>query len=303
MTPTRTIAGVDISRAEKILFPAAEGDSDAVSKADLGQYYEDVAKAMLPHLRGRPVSMKRFPDGIDGESFFEKKVPDYFPAFIERVNVETSTGHQDQLMVNNVETLVYLAGQACITPHTWLATSAHLRLPDQLIFDLDPSAPGTAAVREATTMVGELLDELGLIAYLKTTGSRGYHVMVPIEPERDVDDVRAFARGCAEVLAHRDPELLTIEARKNKRGERVLVDVARNAYAQTAVPPYAARARPGATVATPIAWDELSKTEPNKYTVTSVRNRLAQRPDPWADIGDDRQSLSGAMKKLESLTP
>src|SRR5699024_6856400 len=138
---------------------------------------------------------------------------------------------------------------------------------------------------------GDLLEELRLPAYLKTTGSRGYHVVVPLRPEADFDEVHRFARQLAEVLVAREENLLTIEARKNKRGDRVLVDIARNSYAQTAAPPYALRPRPHAPVATPITWDELSRTEPDRYTIDAVRRRLAQRSDPWRDMARHRHGL------------
>lgn len=294
------MAGVPISRPEKEMFPAADGA--AVTKEDVGRYYADVATMMLPHVRGRPISMQRFPDGIEGSSFFEKKVPGHFPDFVATVEVDTADGRQQQVRIEEERTLVYLADQACLTPHVWLSTAERLDKPDQLIVDLDPSVQDLRAVRRATRAVGDLLDELGLRSYLKTTGSRGYHVLVPLRPERDFDGVREFARFLAEVLVQRQPDLLTVEARKNKRGDRVLVDVQRNGYGQTAVPPYALRARPGAPVATPIAWDELSRVEPDRYTIASIRRRLAQVEDPWAGIGRTRQTLDEAEDRLHRLT-
>lgn len=301
MSTDATISGVSISRPEKEMFPAS-GDDSAVTKADVAQYYADVAEVMLPHLRGRPISMQRFPDGIEGVSFFEKKVPGHFPDFIATVQVDTADGPQRQVRIEDERTLVYLADQACLTPHVWLSTEENLDAPDQLIVDLDPSVQDVAAVRRATRAVGELLDELGLASYLKTTGSRGYHVLVPLRPESDFDGVREFARSFAQVLVQREPQLLTTEARKNKRGSRVLVDVQRNGYGQTAVPPYALRVRPGAPVATPITWDELSRVQPGQYTISSIRRRLAQVEDPWAGIGRHRQTLTKAEEQLRQLT-
>jgi bifunctional non-homologous end joining protein LigD len=255
---------------------------------------------MLPRLRHRPVNMQRFPDGVSGPSFYEKRVPSHFPAFVDTVEVDTADGPQRQVVVGSVRTLVHLAQQACITPHTWLSRADDLDRPDQLVVDLDPSVPGLAAVRRATRLVGELLDDLGLESALKTTGSRGYHVLVPLRRERDFDEVRAFARDVAQLLAGREPDLLTVEARKAKRGERVLIDVQRNGYGQTAVPPYAVRARPGAPVATPIDWDELSRVEPAQHTVRSVGRRLARGGDRWADLPRP-QSLGRAWERLRKL--
>ena len=271
---TETVAGVEVSKPDKELLPG-------VSKLDLARYYDSVADAMLPFLRGRPINMQRFPDGIDGPSFYEKKVPAHFPEWVRTVEVDTADGPQRQVLVADRRSLVYLAQQACLTPHTWLSTADHLDRPDQLVIDLDPSDDDLAKVRRATRMTGDLLDELGLTPYLRTTGSRGYHVVVPLRPEEDFDEVRAFARSVAERLVERDPDLLTLEARKAKRGDRVLVDIMRNGYGQTAVPSYAVRARPGAPVATPLAWDELSEVEPQGFTVASLPRRLAEQDDPW----------------------
>ena len=253
---------------------------------------------MLPHLRGRPVNMQRFPDGIDGMAFYEKKVPSHFPDWVHTVEVHTVDGTQRQVVVDDRRSLVYLAQQACITPHTWLCTNKNLEKPDQLIFDLDPSDDDLAKVRRATRLVGELLDDLGLTTYLKTTGSRGYHVLVPLRPSLGFDEVRDFARRCGEVLVEKAPDLLTLEQRKAKRGDRVYVDIGRNAYGQTAVPAYAVRARQGAPVSTPITWDELSRVKPGQFTVTSVRRRLARRDCPWADVRRHAQGLAKARKKL-----
>ena len=287
------VAGVEISKPDKVLFPDA-----GLTKLDLATYYDAVADVMLPHLRGRPVNMQRFPDGVEGMAFYEKKVPSHFPDWVHSVEVHTEDGTQRQVVVDDRRSLVYLAQQACITPHTWLCTTKALEEPDQLVFDLDPSDDDLAKVRRATRLTGELLGELGLTTYLKTTGSRGYHVLVPLRPSLGFDEVRAFARRCAEVLVERAPDLLTIEQRKANRGDRVYVDIGRNAYGQTAVPAYAVRARPGAPVSTPITWDELSRVEPAQFTISSVRRRLARRDCPWAEVRRHAQTLTRAKKKL-----
>jgi bifunctional non-homologous end joining protein LigD len=287
------VAGVEISKPDKLMFPA-----DGISKLDLASYYDAVADVMLPHLRGRPVNMQRFPDGVGAMAFYEKKVPSHFPEWVHTVEVRAEDGPQRQVVVDDRRSLVYLAQQACITPHTWLCTTSHIDRPDQLVFDLDPSDDSLPKVRRATRMTGELLDELGLTSFLKTTGSRGYHVLVPLRPALGFDQVRDFARRCAEVLVARAPDLLTLEQRKPKRGARVYVDIGRNAHGQTAVPAYAVRARPGAPVSTPITWDELSRVAPDRFTITSVRRRLARRDCPWADLRRHAQGLARADKQL-----
>jgi bifunctional non-homologous end joining protein LigD len=289
------VAGVEISKPDKLLFP-----DDGFSKLDLARYYDAVADVMVPHLRGRPVNMQRFPDGVGGMAFYEKKVPSHFPEWMHTVEVHTEDGNQRQVVVEDRRSLVYLAQQACITPHTWLCTTRSLEQPDQLVFDLDPTDDDLPKVRRATRLVGELLDELGLTTYVKTTGSRGYHVLVPLRPTLEFDEVRAFARRCAEVLVDRAPDLLTFEQRKAKRGDRVYVDIGRNAYGQTAVPAYAVRARPGAPVSTPITWDELSRVRPAQFNIASVRRRLARRDCPWTDVRRHAQGLAKARKKLRA---
>jgi bifunctional non-homologous end joining protein LigD len=298
MSSASEVAGVEISKPDKVLFPDDPAHKYTVTKLDLAKYYDAVADEMLPHLRGRPVNMQRFPDGISGMAFYEKKVPSHFPDWVHTVEVHTEDGTQRQVVVDDRRSLVYLAQQACLTPHTWLCTEKDLEHPDQLIFDLDPSDDSLAKVRKATRLVGELLDDLGLTTYLKTTGSRGYHVLVPLRPALDFDEVRDFARTCAQRLVDQAPDLLTLEQRKAKRGDRVFVDIGRNAYGQTAVPAYAVRARPGAPVSTPIPWDELSKVKPAQFTVRSVRRRLAGRDCPWKGVRRHAQSLTRARKKL-----
>jgi bifunctional non-homologous end joining protein LigD len=290
------VAGVAISKPDKVMFPDA-----GVTKADLAQYYADVADVMLPHVAHRPVNMQRFPDGIEGSGFYEKKVPSHFPDWVETVEVSTADGSQRQVVAGDRRTLVYLAQQGCVTPHTWLSRTSSLDQPDQLVFDLDPSRDSLADVRKATRTIGELLDDLGLTTFLKTTGSRGYHVVVPLRAADSFDDVRDFARSVAEVAVTRQPKLLTVEQRKDKRGDKVLVDVMRNGYGQTAVPPYAVRARPGAPVSTPIEWDELGRVKPTQYDLRSVLRRLDKRDDPWKGIRRRAQGLGKARTKLARL--
>ena len=287
----RTVA---LSSLDKIFFPDA-----GLTKGDLIAYYRDVAPTMVPHMRGRAISMHRFPDGIDGEDFYQKNVPDYFPDWIRSETVSKEGGEVEHVVCDDAATLVYLANQACITPHVWLSRVDRLRRPDRMVFDLDPSDSSLERVRFAARKVRVALEELGFVPYLMTTGSRGFHVWVPLERKEDFDTVRAFAHDLAKVLASRHPDRLTVEQRKNKRGDRVFLDYLRNGYAQTAVTPYAVRARPGAPVATPIDWDELPGMEPRRYTIENLSRRLAQKDDPWADMDDDLRPLGPARATLD----
>jgi bifunctional non-homologous end joining protein LigD len=206
--------------------------------------------------------------------------------------------------VCEAETLVYLVGQNTITPHVWLSRADRVRQPDRIVFDLDP-APGAdfGAVRRAARQTGDLLRELGLEPFAQVTGSKGIHVWTPLRRRATFEDVRPFARAVAEVLVQRYPDDLTLEFHKSERGGRILVDVMRNAYAQTTVPPYAVRPRPGAPIATPIEWDELSdsKLRSDRWTVKNALRRLAAKGDPWTDINSYARGLARASKRLERL--
>jgi bifunctional non-homologous end joining protein LigD len=290
------LAGIEISNPAKQLFP------DGTTKADLARYYERIAATMLPLVRGRPVHMQRFPDGIDGPLIQQKQAPEHFPEVVARAEVPRKRGGSvEHVVIENVETLVYLADQACITPHVWLSRTDALDDPDQLIFDLDPPRPDVATLRIGARALRKLLEDVGLTAYLKTTGSRGLHVVAPLDGSAGFDDARAFARQVARRLADDMPERFTVEQRKERRGSRVYVDVGRNAYAQTAVAPYAVRALPGAPVAAPLEWEELGRVEPQRFTIHNVFRRLARRDDPWAGMHERAGSVARAHAELEAL--
>ena len=301
-----------LSNPDKVLFPSdggAGGGHRAVTKLDLVEYYRRIADVMVPHLRGRPLMLARYPDGIDGPSFYQKEVSDYFPEWIRRVEVPKEGGRVVHPICDDAATLAYLAGQASITPHAWLSRADRLDQPDRLIVDLDPSGSDLRAefevVRSAAGLIRDLFEKVGLVPYLQTTGSRGLHVVAPLDRSADFDEVRSFARDLAKVAAALDPDRLTTEHRKAKRGGRVFLDVMRNAYAQTAAPPYGVRPRPGAPVATPIEWRELRdrRIGPQRYTVHNVFRRLARRADPWADIDRHARPIAGALDRLQGLRP
>jgi len=289
---------VETSREDKIFFP-----EDKITKGDLIEYYERIAETILPHLRDRPLTMRRYPDGIKGESFFQKKIGDYFPDWIETKKVKKQGGAVTHVVCNNAATLVYLANQASIELHPWLSRQDKPNYPDQLIIDLDPSGDDFEQVRFGAGVVKRLFDKLGLTAFLKTTGSKGLHVLVPLDRRASFDQVRTFARDVGRLLAARHSEKLTTEARKAKRRGRLLIDIARNAYAQTAIAPYAVRAIPGAPVAMPLDWDELedNKLHAQSYNIKNVFPRLSRKPDPWKDLPRLRGSLNAARRRLDEM--
>ena len=276
-----------MSRPDKPLFPCG------VTKADLARHYVAVAEVMMPHVRGRLVSMQRFPNGIDGKGWYEKQLPKHFPDWIASVTVPKQGGTVTHVVVNEAATLVYLANQACITPHVWLSRADRPERPDRLIIDLDPSGEDFDAVREtARDVVGPLLRDHGLTPYAMTTGSRGIHVVAPLRRTADFEVLREWSAQLAEVAAARDDRLTTAFS-KADRGGRILVDVMRNRWAQTAVPPYAVRPRRGAPVAVPIAWEELDDDalRPDAWTVRTIGERLAAAGDPWADMQRDAANV------------
>ncbi len=290
---------VELSHTDKVFFP-----DEKYTKGDLVNYFKDVAGVMVPYLEDRPLVMLRYPDGIKGQSFFHKDAPDYFPGWIKTKSVRKEGGGTvHHVICNDAATLVYIANQGCITPHIWLSKKDKLDKPDTLIFDLDPPGDDFGEVIFAAKELRKLLtDELGINTFIKTTGSKGVHVEIPLQRKENFDKVREFGQNIAKILAGRHPDRLTTEVRKNKRKGRVFLDVARNAYAQTAVAPYAVRAKPGAPVAAPIEWDELNgRMSPQKYNIKNIFRRLSQKKDPWEDFRKHAVTITKEAKKAEQI--
>lgn len=289
---------IELSKLDKVLFP-----EDGITKGDLVNYYRRIATVALRHFRQRPLTMHRYPDGIAAGGFFQKHRPDYFPAWIDHVRLEKQGGEVDHVVVDDAATLVYLADQACVTFHLALARADRPDHPDRLVFDLDPSDNDFAKVQQAAAGLKGLLGELRLPHFVQTTGSRGLHVVVPLDQSEGFDGVRAFAGQLARHLAGQQPDLMTVEQRKRHRGTRVYLDTQRNAYGQTAVAPYSVRARPGAPIATPVTWREAlsSGMQPRKYHIGNLFRRLAQTEDPWADISGHACSLNHARQRFEDF--
>ena len=277
---------VRLTHPDKVLFPA-----DGITKADLAAYYAAVAPAMLTHVRDRPLNLWRWNAGIDNKVVVQQEIPKGAPDWVRRVTVPRRRGGEVCHAVGGeAATLVWLANQNCITPHAWTSRADRPDHPDRLVFDLDPPDDADGhfeRIRAGAVALGDVLRELGLAPYAMTSGSRGIHVVAPLRRGPDADTVRTRAGEIAVVLADRRPDELTTEWRKAKRGGRVLVDVARNTYGQTAVAPYAVRALPGAPVATPLAWEELDDPElhPRRWTLATIPDRLEHGGDPWEGIG------------------
>jgi bifunctional non-homologous end joining protein LigD len=282
---------VRISNPDKVLFP-----DDGITKADLADYYAAVAPAMVEHTRDRPLNLWRWNRGIDNEVVIQQAIPKGAPDWVKRVTVSRRRGGEVEHAVGGeAATLVWLANQNCITPHVWTARADKPDQPDRIVFDFDPPDESDHshldAIRAGALAIGDLLREKGLQPFAMTSGSRGIHVVAPLRRGPDSNTVRTVAGEWAEELAARLPDQLTTSWRKEGRGGRVLVDAARNTYAQTAVAPYAVRAKPGAPVATPLFWDEIPEAEPRGWTLRDVPARLEQRGDPWEGIAKAAAAL------------
>jgi len=292
---------VEVHRPDKVLFPGGAGGAQEYTKGDLVDYHRAVAPFMLPHLRGRPLMLERHPDGVDGPRFMQKNTPEHYPDWISRVEVGKEGGTVCHTVCDDSATLLYLADQAALTLHRWLSRAGQVDRPDRMVFDLDPAGDDFEAVREAARLLGELLDELKLPSALMTTGSRGLHIVVPLNGHQDFDDVREFTRDVAETLTAAHPDRLTTAARKKDRGDRLYLDIQRNAYAQTAVAPFTVRALPGAPVATPISWDQLDDPalHARRWTIADAADQA--RTQPWAGIMSRARALGPARRRLNAL--
>jgi bifunctional non-homologous end joining protein LigD len=278
-----------VTHPEKVLFP-----EDGITKGELVEYYQRIADRMLPQVRDRPLHMNRYPDGIGRIAIQQKRVPDSFPSWITRATVDLHRGGTiTHAVIDNAATLVYLANYNMITAHVWLSRIQAPHQPDLLIFDLDPSDDDFRLVRTTALSLKTMLEELRLVPFVKTTGSRGLHVVVPIVVGPSFEDVHLFADYVAQRLAADDPAHLTTEFIKQKREGRLFIDVNRNAYAQTVVAPYAVRARRHAPVAVPISWPDVESDalRPDGITIASIWDWLQGHGDAWQPMERSRRPI------------
>jgi bifunctional non-homologous end joining protein LigD len=295
---------IPIISSDRVLIPG-DGAAGDLTKLGLAEHYAAVGDVMVPHIRGRPLALQGFPHGIGEGGFYMKETPRHFPDWIARARVpKREGGTVNHVVADDVATLVYLAGQNVITPHTWTSRADRLERPDRLIFDLDPSTDDFGLVKDTARALGDLLRELGLAPHAMTTGSRGLHVTVPLRRTADYPAVQAFARAVAATLAAGDPDRLTTEFHVEKRGDRLYLDINRTRYGQHAVAPYAVRPVPGAPVATPLRWEELDDPAlgPRSWNVETIGARLSDGGDPWAGIQAAAKAVGPAAAALERLT-
>jgi bifunctional non-homologous end joining protein LigD len=300
-----------ITHPDKLLFPA-----DGITKGDVCAYYEQVAGLMLPHIAGRPVTMERYPAGIDKKGFIQKDVSKGFPDWLRRVETSKRSGSEGDGAVHypladDARALVWLANQNSITPHVWTSRVPALGQPDLCVFDLDPSQDPSqdpsgdqpAELRAAALAVRDLLAELGLASFVKTSGSKGFHIVVALDGEAGFEPVRRFCQGAGAVLVKRHPALFTQEFIKVDRGGRIFVDTGRNGYGATFAAVYALRPKPGAPVSAPCAWAEIESgaVGPQTFTLRTISARLAEVGDLWRALHDEPHSLRDATAGLERL--
>lgn len=270
-----------ITHPEKILFPA-----DGITKGELADYYDQVAAVMIPHLRGRPVTMERFPAGIGSKGFLQKNVVKGFPDWLKRVETPKKDGVVNYALANNRRSLLWLANQNTITLHVWTARAPKLDRPDICIIDLDPTEDDPKALRRAALLGRAVFAELGFEAVIKTSGSRGFHLAVRLPARTDYSHAAALADRVARQMVDREPKLVTMEFLKRKREGRILVDTERNNPGATFAAPYTVRARAGAPVSAPCTWEEVEEgsISPQSVTLRSMPARLRALGDLWAPL-------------------
>jgi bifunctional non-homologous end joining protein LigD len=288
---------VACTHTERVMFPA-----DGITKGEMLAYYHDIADLMVPELRGRPLSVVRYTKGTDQRGFFQKHFQKHYPSWLDHVTAGSKT-QVNYPIVDTATGLVYMANQGAIEFHVWTSRKDALHCPDMLVFDLDPPDGGFDLVRQVARLLHDLLAELGLPAFVKTTGSKGLHVVVPLDDAASFEQVGALGTRIGAHLCQRRPDIVTMEFYKKDRKGRLFMDVMRNALGATLIAPYSHRGRPGAPLSAPIEWGELDDPElrADGIQLRSVRAGLELRGDPWRDLRNVLGSVAGATRRLEQL--
>jgi bifunctional non-homologous end joining protein LigD len=289
---------VKITHPDKLLFPG-----DGITKGDLADYYEAVAPVMLPHLRGRPLTMERYPAGILEKGFWQKDVSKGFPPWLRRVSVPKKDGIVHYPVITDLQSLLWAANQNTITQHVWTSRVPRLHYPDLCVFDLDPSRDDVEAVRMAAVGLRDLLARIGLPSWVKTSGSKGFHLVVPLDGRTPTDHVARFAAAVGRFFVSLAPDRLTQEFSKADRRGRIYVDTGRNGYGATFAAAYTVRAKPGAPVSAPCTWAEIESghVEPQTFTLRNMPGRIRKIGDAWAGLRRRGRSLSRPLERLRRL--
>lgn len=294
-----SINKITLTNRDKVLFPKS-----GITKLQIFQYYENIANAMIPYLKDRPLTMQRFPKGIGEEGFFQKNAPDYFPEWIPTVQVKKRDGWVNHVVCNSRDTLLYLVNQYVVTFHVALSKVDKIDYPDKLVFDIDPPKGNFQLAVKAAKALRLLLEEkLKLKAYVMTSGSEGLHIAVPLKANKHFDMIHNFTKTIANYICSNNPTEFTTTIRKDKRKGRLYIDFLRNSYAQTSVVPFSIRALENGPVATPLYWDELNGTNLNAqyYTINTIFKRLQTRDDPWQDFEQNAKAIDAAINTMETL--
>ena len=284
-----------ITHPDKVLFP-----DDGITKGELAAYYERMARLILPHIRRRPLTMERYPAGIGEKGFWQKDVSRGFPAWLQRVEVPKKNGVVRYPLVTDTRSLLWITNQNTVTQHVWVSRVPRLLYPDLCVFDLDPSTEDVGAVRDAAVALRDFLHELQLPCWVKTSGSKGFHIVVPVDVKTEFELVARFATAVGTAFVSRAPELLTQEFSRADRGGRIYVDTGRNGFGATFAAPYTVRPRRGAPVSAPCTWEEVERGEvaPRTFTLRNMPERVAQVGDLWADMLRRGRSLRRPMERL-----
>ena len=287
-----------ITHPDKLLFPV-----DGITKGEVAAYYEMIAPVMLPHIVRRPVTLERYPAGIDKKGFWQKDVSKGFPDWLERVEVPKKDGVVHHPVITDERSLMWVTNQNTITQHVWGARVPDLDYPDVCVFDLDPSKDDPPAVRQAALGVRDLLEELGLPSWVKTSGSKGFHIVVPLDGKSNTGEVARFANTFGKVFVSLAPDHLTQEFSKVDRKGRIYIDTGRNGYSATFAAAYTVRAKRGAPVSAPCTWEEIEKgtVNPGTFTLTNMPARIKKAGDLWADMLRKRPSLKKPIEKLKRM--
>jgi bifunctional non-homologous end joining protein LigD len=287
-----------ITHPEKVLFP-----DDGVTKGDLAAYYESMAPVILPHIKGRPITMERYPAGIGKKGFWQKDVSKGFPEWLERIEVPKKDGVVHHPVITDERSLLWVTNQNTITQHVWISRVPDLYYPDICVFDLDPSTDDAAAVRAAAMGLRDLLSELGLPSWIKTSGSKGFHIVVPLDGKSKMGEVARFANTVGRVFVSLAPDHLTQEFAKVDRKSRIYVDTGRNGYSATFAAAYTVRAKPGAPVSAPCTWDEVEKGRvgPATFNLRNMPARIEKTGDLWEEMLSMKPALKRPIEKLKKM--
>jgi bifunctional non-homologous end joining protein LigD len=289
---------VVITHPDKVMFP-----EEGITKGELASYYESIAPIMLPHIRKRPITMERYHRGISAPGFFQKDVSKGFPEWLKRVEVPKHGGTVHHPIANDTRSLLWLANQNSITIHVWAARAPKLYYPDICVFDLDPSKDEPKALAVAALGLRDFLAELGLPTWVKTSGSKGFHIAVPLDGKSNSGEVSRFAHTVGRTLVKLFPDSLTQEFHKKDRHGRIFVDTGRNEYSATFAAAYTVRAKTGAPVSAPCTWEEVAecKVGPRSFTLRNMSQRVADVGDLWSDMLRSKRSLVKPIERLKQL--